>query len=1826
MKQLRRITILFLTLCLTLCLTLTLLPVSALAEDGDGTGGESAEAAETLIDVELYWGQASSTAQKALIKNNLIEVYDSDGMKKDPVTDPARHGTLGSKLLYPQTAKWRLAPGNYTWRGYEAVGKPVGMGVFVVEEPIDKEQAQKPQRFKIDRLNIKVSNADSMGQGSDFELFDYLGNKIEPSVVNYKKKDPALGATDCTYLVIMRSLADESMYFNTGDLAYVGQAYHYVITPREESYAVADGYAYWAQSDLGVQDNVTVGMSPALPLSSAKSITVETYPPSELSISVPAGAALQLATKERHYKVFTSFPRYGEIDKETVEGRWIYRFRVPRQVYFHYVAGGGDFEKEQQNFYIRSEHDTFAIDVALEPLENVVATDDNNLEWEANLLLNTDASRSVHLGVGETFDLMPHRFWQAIGIGTLGNDYAEPDYHLQIIDPERDKIAAFDSFGGISTSFGAITLTNIGGMGRTEFRIKGEKAGIAFIKISYDAVTYRNPIGQSPQNVQRNTDYTAYYHNPIEPKNIAIIPVLVGGADNSGIDPQVVNYTEPSAGDQCDTFYFPDTQESALYSFSPTSTYGDVSVRVHQPVWNTDFSATAGAVWESGWTVYGTKPSGTVFNVELRTGNNVIEMRSGNAVKYHVIFAEAIPVSITNMSKLGWEYGEPVEVGDEIYIRLTQMNAPVPKLAGIYNLNMARTVYTMLPDNGTLQSSYDYGNGFGDNTLNGSAASYYGTFQLGQGIKFKISAAGETSLIDGHLIEGWYGSPWGSHRNIPTSGYTPNTNAVDRPSGSAKYSMLPEFRFYTAPEEGVKAPVTFTGLDPAATLVVKSAGGSEYRPETTETDAGTIAVQELPVGGPHSWQYSRPGFITKTGTFGVAETGAEIALPAFAATDSTYQEDGTATLSVTSDWQLLRDGVQIAWDADDFSNLEAMVDCEPGGYTVLHALVQSFRNGTPAVAFTAEHGLITPTGVLKAASDAAGAGWVCELNGEVLPADKLQTTLLTDGDSLIYYYNPAIADQRYARFVEDAVAVERGQQAEFTLLGKPAGSDGGLAPLAGARLLVGAQDSGAVTGADGKVLLNTSSLALGTHVVTATRGEPNALTWDRALLTVSKPAAPADSDSVSFRLVGAAKHSDKPGYGERTSYQNWINPVSYPMAGKSQVSVYEVFAWALKGAGLSWSEQPNYISGIKIPARFGGGMLSELDNGAFSGWTYSVNGVHPGSGLRDMKVRTGDEVIWHYADDFALEVGDFEGAQPPYPGGWLIPPDGVAPPAEPEEPGEPGDPEEPVKPGNPEEPATPEPVKDVERALTDALDYLKGSVAAPGVGTTGGEWAVVGRARAGLLDDTAKAAYLKNLEEYILKEADSYDAKTGRVVLDRRKYTENERVVLALTALGIDASNWRPSGLNGPRFDLVSALLETRGEGSDFQFAAQGINDPIFILISLDAGGYFPDQRGKAVRAQALAHLIANQSSAGDGAEGGWALSGSAAKAEVDITAMALQALAYYYNMDESQYNALGLSVALAVQAVSEQAATPAAPATTAATAAGNSPETTGTEVTTAPDDPAAFPFAPLAVTAPTYAEIRIAVQRAVDLLSARQSQTADYGNAEAVTQAIVALTALGIDPATDERFIKGGKSLIDALLTYRNADGSFRHEATGAYSPMATEQATYALVAYARFLDGACSLYDMKDATGTNVWKFIPVPPDKPVQDDDEQDGEATSNNNNAVGSNNTTGSNAGGSDGGSATGGGTTTTDTGTASNTATNSGLTIRDAKPPLASSASQSAAHEPVQPLSASATLFTEQFVLMIVALAVVLVVASVATTNLVVRRRLKAKPAEPSNSL
>ena len=113
--------------------------------------------------------------------------------------------------------------------------------------------------------------------------------------------------------------------------------------------------------------------------------------------------------------------------------------------------------------------------------------------------------------------------------------------------------------------------------------------------------------------------------------------------------------------------------------------------------------------------------------------------------------------------------------------------------------------------------------------------------------------------------------------------------------------------------------------------------------------------------------------------------------------------------------------------------------------------------------------------------------------------------------------------------------------------------------------------------------------------------------------------------------------------------------------------------------------------------------------------------------------------------------------------------------------------------------------------------------------------------------------------------------------------------------------------------------------------------------------------------------------------------------------------------------------------------------------------------------------------------EVQSALDDAVTVLAGMLDETGNFpsqygASSESVSQVIVALCTLGIDPNTDARFVKNGMSALDGLLGYYVEGGGFKHIHSGKIDGIATEQGYYALTAYFRMLEGKTPLYDMTD------------------------------------------------------------------------------------------------------------------------------------------------------
>lgn len=125
--------------------------------------------------------------------------------------------------------------------------------------------------------------------------------------------------------------------------------------------------------------------------------------------------------------------------------------------------------------------------------------------------------------------------------------------------------------------------------------------------------------------------------------------------------------------------------------------------------------------------------------------------------------------------------------------------------------------------------------------------------------------------------------------------------------------------------------------------------------------------------------------------------------------------------------------------------------------------------------------------------------------------------------------------------------------------------------------------------------------------------------------------------------------------------------------------------------------------------------------------------------------------------------------------------------------------------------------------------------------------------------------------------------------LDRNRLTECHRIALTVLALGGDPTAFGRTAAGDP-VDLIAAGTYAADRE---MLEAQGLNSLIYALITLDAAGADLPEAAEQTRQWLLATLLAAQEP-----DGGFGL--RPGSGDVDITAMALQALAPYADREQA--------------------------------------------------------------------------------------------------------------------------------------------------------------------------------------------------------------------------------------------------------------------------------------------------------------------------------------
>lgn len=296
---------------------------------------------------------------------------------------------------------------------------------------------------------------------------------------------------------------------------------------------------------------------------------------------------------------------------------------------------------------------------------------------------------------------------------------------------------------------------------------------------------------------------------------------------------------------------------------------------------------------------------------------------------------------------------------------------------------------------------------------------------------------------------------------------------------------------------------------------------------------------------------------------------------------------------------------------------------------------------------------------------------------------------------------------------------------------------------------------------------------------------------------------------------------------------------NYTFTGKASNdwTAWDAVKACLDNAKYEYTGSGAYIKSITDAA---GHTLKEKGDGKSSGWMF---GVTPAQGEETLPNTTLDATFIHDGDTVRLFFTN-----------KYIP----------------VDPDEPVDPGTE--------VPNFDKVYADTKKYIQNNVPAPVVASDRGEWAVLGLARAGVeLSDAYIQAYYGKVVAYVQK-----NMGNDGVLVDPESHnptvTDNERIILALTAIGKDPANVGDK-------NLLTAL-QNKDIMQVTNTSDTDINGLVFGLLALNSGNYTQDSYW-------LVQAILTQQNA----DGSWSSSADTKPVgDVDMTAMALQALAPYYN------------------------------------------------------------------------------------------------------------------------------------------------------------------------------------------------------------------------------------------------------------------------------------------------------------------------------------------
>lgn len=308
------------------------------------------------------------------------------------------------------------------------------------------------------------------------------------------------------------------------------------------------------------------------------------------------------------------------------------------------------------------------------------------------------------------------------------------------------------------------------------------------------------------------------------------------------------------------------------------------------------------------------------------------------------------------------------------------------------------------------------------------------------------------------------------------------------------------------------------------------------------------------------------------------------------------------------------------------------------------------------------------------------------------------------------------------------------------------------------------------------------------------------------------------------------------GYNKNGHTFRGISDFTFTGKANEDPTAWDAVKACLDSANYTYTGSGTYIKSITDAA---GHTLKEKGDGKSSGWMFGIavkggNETLPKTTLDNTYLKDGDTLRLFFTDTYI-----------------------------------PLDPTDPAVPGAE--------VPGFDEAYAGAKAYIQSAVSAPVVSYLFGEWAVLGQARAKVpLSEAYIAAYYEKVVAYVKANIGS-----DGVLVDPESHnptvTDNERIILALTAIGKD-----PANVGGE--NLLKAL-QNKDIMKVTDTSKTDINGLVMGLLALNSRNYTSDTSW-------LVQAVLEQQNK----DGSWSASADTKPVgDVDMTAMALQALAPYH-------------------------------------------------------------------------------------------------------------------------------------------------------------------------------------------------------------------------------------------------------------------------------------------------------------------------------------------